>query len=84
MLLEAPPLEPTPVAPSLHGARIYTTERDITTSCAGTVRSIGPGRRQITQIFVSPISRYSIIFGKILGESLVALLQGLAVVVLDW
>jgi ABC-2 type transport system permease protein len=33
------------------------------------------------EIFVSPISRYSIIFGKILGESLVALSQGLAIVI---
>jgi ABC-2 type transport system permease protein len=33
------------------------------------------------EIFVSPISRYSIVFGKILGESLVALPQGAAVVV---
>ena len=33
------------------------------------------------EIFISPISRYSIIFGKILGETLVALPQGLAVLV---
>ncbi len=33
------------------------------------------------EIFVSPISRYSIIFGKILGESLVALPQGLVIVI---
>ncbi len=33
------------------------------------------------EIFVSPISRYSIIFGKILGESLVAMVQGLAILV---
>jgi ABC-2 type transport system permease protein len=33
------------------------------------------------EIFVSPISRYSIVFGKILGESLVALTQGLGIVV---
>jgi len=32
------------------------------------------------EIFVSPISRYSIIFGKITGESLVALAQGAAIV----
>jgi ABC-2 type transport system permease protein len=32
------------------------------------------------EIFVSPISRYAIIFGKILGETLVALPQGVAVV----
>src|SRR5213596_2805718 len=34
------------------------------------------------EIFVSPISRYSIIFGKILGESLVALPQAVAIVAL--
>jgi ABC-2 type transport system permease protein len=33
------------------------------------------------EIFVSPVSRYSIILGKILGESLVALPQGLAIVI---
>ena len=31
------------------------------------------------EVFVSPISRYSIIFGKILGETLVALPQGAAI-----
>jgi ABC-2 type transport system permease protein len=44
------------------------------------------------EIFVSPISRYSIIFGKILGETLVALPQGMAILIfafvigvpLDW
>ena len=34
------------------------------------------------EIFVSPISRYSIIFGKILGESLVALPQAVAIIAL--
>lgn len=33
------------------------------------------------EIFVSPISRYSIVFGKILGESAVALAQGVGIVV---
>ncbi len=33
------------------------------------------------EVFVSPISRYSIIFGKILGETLVALPQGAAILV---
>lgn len=33
------------------------------------------------EMFVSPVSRYAIVFGKILGESLVALLQGAAIVV---
>ncbi|MBI4672272.1 MAG: ABC transporter permease [Chloroflexi bacterium] len=32
------------------------------------------------EIFVSPISRYAIVFGKILGETLVALPQGLGIV----
>jgi len=31
------------------------------------------------EIFVSPISRYAIVFGKILGESLVALAQGIGI-----
>jgi len=31
------------------------------------------------EIFVSPVSRYSIILGKILGEALVAMVQGLSV-----
>src|SRR4029453_13063576 len=34
------------------------------------------------EIFVSPISRYSIVAGKIIGESLVALPQALAVIAL--
>ena len=34
------------------------------------------------EMFVSPISRYAIVFGKMLGETLVALPQGAAVVVL--
>jgi len=33
------------------------------------------------EIFVSPISRYSIVIGKIIGESLVALPQGLALLI---
>jgi ABC-2 type transport system permease protein len=33
------------------------------------------------EIFISPISRYSIILGKIIGETLVALPQGLAVLI---
>lgn len=33
------------------------------------------------EIFVSPISRFSIIFGKILGESLVAMAQGVGILV---
>jgi len=34
------------------------------------------------ELFIAPISRYAIIFGKILGESLVALLQGAILVLL--
>jgi ABC-2 type transport system permease protein len=33
------------------------------------------------EIFVSPVSRYTIVFGKIVGETLVALPQGLAIIV---
>ena len=33
----------------------------------------------IQEVFVSPISRYTIIVGKIIGESLVALIQGIAI-----
>src|SRR5438128_3661114 len=33
------------------------------------------------EVFVSPVSRYSIVFGKILGETLVALAQGVPLVV---
>jgi ABC-2 type transport system permease protein len=36
------------------------------------------------EIFVSPISRYSIVFGKILGESLVALAQGAGIILLGF
>jgi len=32
------------------------------------------------EIFVSPISRYTIVFGKILGETLVALVQGIGII----
>jgi ABC-2 type transport system permease protein len=32
------------------------------------------------EIFVSPVSRYAIIFGKILGESLVAMVQGVGII----
>lgn len=33
------------------------------------------------EMFVAPVSRYAIVFGKLLGESLVALAQGVAIVV---
>ncbi len=34
------------------------------------------------ELFVAPVSRYSIIFGKILGESLVAMTQGVGIILL--
>lgn len=34
------------------------------------------------ELFIAPISRYAIVFGKILGESLVALVQGIVLVLL--
>jgi ABC-2 type transport system permease protein len=34
------------------------------------------------ELFVAPVSRYSIIFGKILGESLVAMTQGVGIIVM--
>jgi ABC-2 type transport system permease protein len=36
------------------------------------------------EIFVSPVSRYAIVLGKILGESLVAFPQGAAILVVAW
>lgn len=33
------------------------------------------------EIFIAPISRYSIILGKILGESLVAMIQGIGIII---
>lgn len=46
----------------------------------GIISLIEDRERDFSQeIFVSPISRYSIVFGKILGEALVALPQGVAV-----
>tara|TARA_B100000959_G_C14742229_1_gene525562 strand:- start:181 stop:810 length:630 start_codon:yes stop_codon:yes gene_type:complete len=33
----------------------------------------------IQEVFVSPISRYTIVIGKIIGESLVSLIQGIAI-----
>ncbi len=33
------------------------------------------------EIFISPISRYSIVFGKVFGEAMVALFQGLAMII---
>ncbi len=34
------------------------------------------------EIFVSPVSRYSIILGKIIGESVVAMIQGVGIIIL--
>jgi ABC-2 type transport system permease protein len=49
---------------------------------AGVISLIEDRQNDFSQeIFVSPVSRYSIVFGKILGESLVALPQGLAIVI---
>ncbi len=50
-------------------------------SALGVISLIADREQDFTQeIFVSPISRYSIVFGKILGESLVALPQGIAII----
>ena len=50
-------------------------------SALGVISLIADREQDFSQeIFVSPISRYSIIFGKILGESLVAMPQGLAII----
>jgi ABC-2 type transport system permease protein len=52
-------------------------------SAMGVISLIADREEDFSQeIFVSPISRYSIVAGKIIGESLVALPQALAVLVL--
>src|SRR6185503_176717 len=52
-------------------------------SASGIISLIEDRENDFSQeIFVSPISRYAIIFGKILGESLVSIAQGLAIVAL--
>ena len=49
-------------------------------SSQGVISLINDRQNDFSQeMFISPISRYSIIFGKILGESLVALPQGAAI-----
>lgn len=49
---------------------------------AGVISLIEDRENDFSQeIFVSPVSRYSIVFGKILGESLVAFPQGAAIVI---
>jgi ABC-2 type transport system permease protein len=51
-------------------------------SAQGVISLINDRENDFSQeMFVSPVSRYSIIFGKILGESLVALPQGAAILV---
>ena len=56
-------------------------------SALGVISLIADREEDFSQeIFVSPISRYSIVIGKIIGESLVALPQGLALIAigLSW
>jgi len=51
------------------------------TSAQGVISLIEDRENDFSQeIFVAPISRYSIVFGKIVGEGTVALLQGLLVI----
>ena len=50
-------------------------------TCQGIISLIEDRENDFSQeIFIAPISRYSIVFGKIAGESLVALAQGVAIV----
>lgn len=50
-------------------------------SALGVISMVADREQDFSQeIFVSPISRYSIVFGKILGESLVALPQSVAII----
>lgn len=54
-------------------------------SASGVISLIADREEDFSQeIFVTPISRYSIIFGKTLGETMVALPQGLALVLLSF
>jgi ABC-2 type transport system permease protein len=51
-------------------------------TCMGIISLIEDRENDFSQeIFISPISRYSIILGKIFGESLVALVQALAILI---
>ncbi|MCL4367381.1 ABC transporter permease [Patescibacteria group bacterium] len=51
-------------------------------TAAGIISLIEDRENDFSQeMFVSPISRYAIIFGKILGESTIALTQGLGIVI---
>lgn len=55
------------------------------TTASGVISLIEDRENDFAQeIFVSPISRYSIIFGKILGESLVAMCQLLAIFIMGF
>jgi ABC-2 type transport system permease protein len=50
-------------------------------TCQGIISLIEDRENDFSQeIFIAPISRYSIVVGKIVGESLVALAQGVAIV----
>jgi ABC-2 type transport system permease protein len=51
-------------------------------AAAGVISLVEDRENDFSQeIYVSPISRYAIVFGKILGESLVALIQGVMIIV---
>lgn len=51
-------------------------------SALGVISLLEDRENDFTQeLFVSPVSRYSIVFGKVLGESLVAMVQGIGIVV---
>jgi ABC-2 type transport system permease protein len=51
-------------------------------TASGVISLIEDRQNDFSQaVFVAPISRYSIVFGKILGETLVALPQGMAIVI---
>lgn len=51
-------------------------------TASGMISLIEDRENDFTQeIFISPISRYSIIFGKIVGESLVALVQAIVIII---
>jgi ABC-2 type transport system permease protein len=52
-------------------------------SMSGLMSLIEDRENDFTQeLFIAPISRYAIVFGKILGESLVALVQGIILVIM--
>src|SRR5438552_10060935 len=54
-------------------------------SAQGVISLINDRENDFSQeMFVSPVSRYSIVFGKILGESGVAMIQALPTFVMAW